>query len=318
MILRDKSSIIVGDKACCQKGQTMDIQEILQQLATNTGTFPREALAQAIAQREEIIPELLRVLAEAQHNIEHLIESDSMAHIYAMYLLAQFREPRAYPLIVEFFSIPGDIALDTTGDVATEDLGRILASVSCGDTRLMTALVENEQANEYVRVAALRGLLTLVACGEQSRDDVLAYYQQLFQGKIARDVSFVWNGLVSASNALYPEEVYDDIKQAYDEELIETFFIRLDDIDETLKRGKERVLDELQHNTRYSLITDTITEMEWWACFQPKDQPSYSIAPFPPPNVAPVLQPLTKKSMQKSKDKHKRKLAKASRRRNRR
>ena len=46
-----------------------------------------------------------------------------MAHIYAMYLLAQFREPRAYPLIVEFFSIPGDIALDTTGDVATEDLG---------------------------------------------------------------------------------------------------------------------------------------------------------------------------------------------------
>jgi hypothetical protein len=182
----------------------MDVQEILQQLATNTGTFPREALAQAIAQREEIIPALLRVLAEAQHTMEDLIESDSMAHIYAMYLLAQFREPRAYPLIVEFFSIPGDIALDTTGDVATEDLGRILASVSCGDIRLMTALIENEHANEYVRVAALRGLLTLVACGEQSRDDIVAYYQQLFQGKIARDISFVWNGLVSASNALYP------------------------------------------------------------------------------------------------------------------
>src|SRR5438128_11081429 len=65
---------------------------------------------------------------------------------------------------------------------------------------------------------------------------------------------------------------------------------------------------ELQHNTHYSLITDTITEMEWWACFQPKDQPSHRLTPFPPPNVAPVLQPSTKKSMQKSKDKHKRKL----------
>ena len=92
--------MIVEGQACCQKGQPMDIQEILQQLTTNTGTFPREALTHAIAQREEIIPALLRVLAEAQHNIEHLIESDSMAHIYAMYLLAQFREPRAYPLIV--------------------------------------------------------------------------------------------------------------------------------------------------------------------------------------------------------------------------
>jgi hypothetical protein len=288
----------------------MDVQEILQQLATNTGTFPREAVAQAIAQREAITPELLRILVEAQHNIAHLIESDSMPHIYAMYLLAQFREPRAYPLIVEFFSIPGDIALDTTGDVATEDLGRILASVSCGDIRLMTALIENEQANEYVRVAALRGLVTLVACGEQSRDDIVAYYHQLFQGKIARDISFVWNGLVSASNALYPEELYDDIKRAYDDELIETFFIRLADIDATLQRGKERVLDELHHNQRYSLITDTITEMEWWACFHPEGHAVPHANPFAPPAV--------KQAQHKAKDKRKRKLAKAARRRNRR
>jgi Protein of unknown function (DUF1186) len=253
--------MIIGGQVCWKGGQAMDVQEILEQFATNTGTFPREAVAQAIAQREAITPELLRVLVEAQHNIEDLPESDSMAHIYAMYLLAQFREPRAYPLIVEFFSIPGDIALDTTGDVATEDLGRILASVSCGDIRLMTALVENEHANEYVRVAALRGLVTLVAYGEQTRDGIVAYLQRLFRGGLARDVSFVWYGLVSASNDLYPEELYADIKHAYDDELIEPGFIGLDDIDETLKRGKERVLDELHHNQRYSLITDAITEM---------------------------------------------------------
>jgi hypothetical protein len=288
----------------------MDVQEILQQFATNAGTFPREAVAQAIAQREAITPELLRVLAEAQHHIEDLPESDSMAHIYAMYLLAQFREPRAYPLIVEFFSIPGDIALDTTGDVATEDLGRILASVSCGDIRLMTALVENEHANEYVRVAALRGLVTLVVCREQSRDDIVAYYHQLFQGKIARDGSFVWTGLVAASNDLYPEELYDDIKPAYDEELIETAFIGLDDIDETLQHGKERALDALQRNQRYSLITDAITEMEWWACFHPE---GHAV-----PNVSPVAPPSVKQVQHKAKDKRKRKLAKAARRRNRR
>ena len=288
----------------------MDVQEILQQFATNTGTFPREAVAQAIAQREAITPELLRVLVEAQHNIEHLIESDSMAHIYAMYLLAQFREPRAYPLIVEFFSIPGDIALDTTGDVATEDLGRILASVSCGDIRLMTALVENEHANEYVRTAALRGLVTLVACGEQARDDIIAYVQRLFQGGLAREVSFVWYGVVSASQDLYPEELYDDIKHAYDEELIEPGFIGLDNIDETLQRGKERVLDELHHNQRYSLITDTITGVEWWACFHPEGREV--------PPIVSVGQPRVQHTQQKAKDKRKRKLAKAARRRNRR
>src|SRR5215831_15622285 len=310
MILRSMSGMIVGGQACEEEKQVMDVPEMLQQFATTTGTFPREALAQAIAQREAITPALLRVLAEAQHNIEHLRESEYMTHIYAMYLLAQFREPRAYPLIVEFFSIPGDIALDTTGDVATEDLGRILASVSCGDIRLMTALVENEDANEYVRVAALRGLVTLVARGEQSRDDIVAYVQRLFHGGLAREVSFVWYGVVSASNDLYPEELYDDIKHAYDEELIESGFIGLDDIDETLQRGKERVLDALQQNARYSLITDTITGEEWWACFHPEGREV--------PPIVSVGQPRVQHTQQKAKDKRKRKLAKAARRRNRR
>ena len=146
--------------------------------------------------------------------------------------------------------------------------------------------------------------------GNKARDDIIAYLQRLFQGGLARDVSFVWYGLVSASHDLYPEELYDDIKHAFAEELIETGFIGLDDIDETLQRGKERVLDALHHNQRYSLITDTITEMEWWACFHPEDHAV--------PNVGSVGQPRVKHTQHKAKDKHKRKLAKAARRKNRR
>jgi hypothetical protein len=115
---------------------------------------------------------------------------------------------------------------------------------------------------------------------------------------------------VSASNDLYPEELYDDIKHAFTEELIEPGFIGLEDIDATLQRGKERVLDELHHNQRYSLITDTITEMEWWACFHPE---GHAV-----PNMSPVASPPVKQAQHKAKDKHKRKLAKAARRRNRR
>jgi hypothetical protein len=140
------------------------------------------------------------------------------------------------------------------------------------------------------------GAETTVSCGAT------------FQGKITRNISFVWNGLVSASNALYPEEVYDDIKHAYDDELIEPFFIRLEDIDETLQRGKERVLDELHHHQRYSLITDTISEMEGWACFHPQDRKAS--------NVVSVAQSPVQHAHHKGK--HKRKLAKAARRRNRR
>jgi hypothetical protein len=316
----------------------MDIQNILKQFEVNEGTFPREAVAQAIAQREAITPELLRILEEAHRDIEEIAQRpDYFAHIYAMYLLAQFREVRAYPLLAQFFSIPGDLASEVTGEVVTSDLCRILASVSGGDSRLMRELAENESADDYVRDAALRGLICLVVAGDQAREDVIAYYQSFFRGRLPREYSVLWDLLVYSSTELYPEELYGDIKQAYDDELIETFFIRLEDVEETLNRGKEHVLEELRHNKRYSLITDTISELEWWACFQPKERPSRIALPdiqvptavpdrpsrtplpdMPFPTAVPGIQTLTKKSQKSPKDKRKRKLTKAARRKNRR
>ncbi len=300
--------------------QPMDVQDILKQLEVNEGTFPREAVAQAIELRDAITPELLRILEYACDNIEEIAERPAyFAHIYAMYLLAQFREPQAYPLIVQFFSVPGEITLDVTGDLVTEDLGRILASVAHGDIGLITDLVENEQANDYVRDAALRSLVTVVACGEQTREDVLAYYQSLFQGGLPREFTILWNGLVWASTHLCPEELYEDIKQAYEDELVENGVIGLEDVESFLQRGKEQVLDELRNNRRYSLITDTIKEMEWWACFQPKSRPSHTTLPdMTFPTGVPGVQTATKKPKSRAKDKTKRKQAKASRRKNRR
>jgi hypothetical protein len=297
----------------------MDIQDILKQLEVNEGTFPREAVAQAIEQREAITPELLRVLEYAHHNVERLSETGYMTHLYAMYLLAQFREPRAYPLIVQFFSTPGEITLDMTGDVVTEGLGRILASVACGDISLITTLVENEQANEYVRNAGLTSLVVMVACGEQDRDDVITYFQKLFRSTLVRQPSYIWDGLVSASATLYPQEVYAHIKQAYLDRLLDPYTIRLEYVENVLSRDKALVLSELNDQRRFTLIGDTIREMEWWACFQPKDRPSHiALSDIPFPTLIPVIQLETKKSKSRAKDIAKRKQARASRRKNRR
>ena len=297
----------------------MDVQDILKQLEVNEGTFPREAVAQAIEQREAITPELLRVLEYAHHNVEHLSETGYMTHIYALYLLAQFREPRAYPLIVQFFSTPGEITLDMTGDVVTEDLGRILASVACGDIGLITTLVENEQANEYVRNAGLTSLVVMVACGEQDRDGMITYFQNLFRSTLVRKPSYIWDGLVSASTTLYPQEVYAHIKQAYLDGLVDPYSIRLEYVENVLSRDKALVLSELNDRQHFTLIGDTIREMEWWACFQRQESPSPITLPdMPLPTDVPVVRTATKKSRSRTKDKAKRKQAKASRRKNRR
>ena len=144
-------------------------------------------------------------------------EGDYMAHLYAMFLLAQFRETRAYPLVVRFASLPGDLLDSLCGDFITEDLGQVLASVCGGDLAGIQSLIENEDTDEWVRGAALSSLVTLVAAGQKSRDEIVSYFASLFRGKLVRQWSHVWDTLVSYASDLYPAELLDDIERAYEE-----------------------------------------------------------------------------------------------------
>jgi hypothetical protein len=252
----------------------MDIEAILKALEHNTGRFPRQALEAAIAQREEITPHLLAIVEEGASDIGRIVADEAyMAHIYAFYLLAQFRERRAYPLIVDFFSIPGEVTLDVTGDFVTESLGQVLASVSGGDRGPMESLVENASLDEFVRGAGLRGMLCLVAAGVTPREDVVAYFRSLFRGRLERMHSFVWDSLVYSSSVLYPEELMPDIRKAYAADLFDEWAISLHWVEQALAEGKEAALVSLRGNRHYQLIDDTIREMEWWACFDAPPSP---------------------------------------------
>jgi uncharacterized protein YecA (UPF0149 family) len=101
------------------------------------------------------------------------------------------------------------------------------------------------------------------------RSEVVTYFASLFRGKLERKHSEVWNDLVVQAVALYPEELLEDIKLAFQDELVDQFSVDLDYVEQTLARGTEKILVELKEDRRYQLIDDTIREMEWWACFNP-------------------------------------------------
>ncbi|MBI4331158.1 MAG: DUF1186 domain-containing protein [Chloroflexi bacterium] len=245
----------------------MNIQEILEDLKYHTGDFPVEALREAVARKEEIIPELLKIIEDAIQRPETLDVDTYMAPIYAMYLLALFRERRAYPLLVRFVSMPGEVMMRYLGDIVPQHLHRILASVAHGDSSLIKGLVENEQANDLVRGAALQSLLTEMVQGEATREEVVAYYQSLFRGGLKRDGSDLWNELVSYSTALHPHGLMKDVRQAYADGLVSPGYIDLSDVTETLERGRETVLRELRESGEHRLIEDLEEDMGWWPCF---------------------------------------------------
>ena len=93
----------------------MTIPEILEALTPYTGRFPKQAMQAAIEQREAITPELLRVVeAVAADPVKHAERKDDMLHVCALFLLAQFREKRAYAPIVSLFNAPGETRIICT------------------------------------------------------------------------------------------------------------------------------------------------------------------------------------------------------------
>lgn len=252
----------------------MEITEILHQFERATGRFARTAVEAAVARREEITPELLRVLEDTVDRAAELdAEGGYMAHLYAMFLLAQFRETRAYPLVVRFAWLPDDLLDSLCGDFITENLGQVLASVCGGELQGIRSLIENEDADEWARGAALSSLVTLVAAGQKSRDEIVSYFASLFQGKLVRQWSHVWDTLVSYSSDLYPTELLDDIERAYQDGLVDPSYIGFEDIKRDLAMGKGQVLARLADDPHRRLVEDTVKEMGWWACFR-NDSPT--------------------------------------------
>ena len=103
------------------------ISAILEKLTPYTGRFPWKAVRAAIAQREAITPHLLQALEDvANAPAEFARRRDYMLHLFATYLLAQFREKRAYAPLVRILAAPGSVADDLFGDTITEALKSII------------------------------------------------------------------------------------------------------------------------------------------------------------------------------------------------
>jgi hypothetical protein len=170
--------------------------------------------------------------------------------------------------------------MDVTGDLVTEDLGRILASVCDGNIEPIQQLIENRQANEYVRSSALNSLVILVVRGTLDREVVIKYFEELFSTRLEREYSSIWTNLVMESAVLAPLELKQQIDQAFDADLVDEFFFSREDVDYYVNLGREASLNELRDRKHYTLIQDTISEMEWWNCFQDKKLKESNRNPF--------------------------------------
>ncbi len=248
----------------------MNIETVINELSHyQKGVFPRKALEAAIEQQQTITPRLLDYLERIAADPQQMIDGDDTDLVmFAVYLLAQFREPQAYPLIVKLVSCDSETVDYLLGDVITESLGRILASVCDGDLQPLKKLVESNRANEYVRSAALHSFVTLYSENAISRDEILAFFKAMFRQHPLREENHIWNSLCHLSEGFRFVELLPDIRRAFEDNLTDRQYSALEDYEEGIQKTDGDGLEVFAYDKGY--ITDTIAELQSWACFRPE------------------------------------------------
>jgi hypothetical protein len=246
--------------------------QILAELSVVRDTQPLEALQSADAHREALVGPLLHAIERGVANPSGLPEGETMLFSYATYLLAKWRETRAYPLFIRWLSLPGEGAHDIGGDTVTQDGKRLLASVCSADLEPIKQLAQNREANEYCRGQALEALALLANWGEVPRELVEEYFHWLAREGLEREFSHVWNCLCSACLDMEAVRVFPDLRRAYDEGLIETGFISLENLAE-VEAGPRGTWIEQQREW-HPPIADVAEATSWWQCFKRKPRMS--------------------------------------------
>lgn len=154
----------------------MTKQEILASLENYSENFPKEALLEAQSKRIDLTPELLEALDYANNKVKELCEEDSdyYLHTYAMYLLAEFREKRAFLKLIAFLYQPEEYIDYLLGDGLTEDFPSLLCSTFDGENlRMLQDVIENQDLYEYARSAALSAYVFLYEAGKNTKNVVM-------------------------------------------------------------------------------------------------------------------------------------------------
>lgn len=257
----------------------MNTNEIIEALDSPARVYQREAVQAAMDQKDEVVPLLLAHLEQVLLNPEKYVppEYESNLPLYAVYLLSHHRVREVHPLLIKLMSLPEEMPFDLFSDAIHEGFPIALWKTCGGDPSEIIRLVENRKANEYCRASAIHALSYGIAEKVLPRKKVVEFLQGLFTGEESTpDEPMIWNTATLSLARLWPGESIHVLEKAFDDELVDPFFIGMEDVEHYLEEGKEARLAAFERESLKELARTPHEEMSWWARFNPSQNQGYS------------------------------------------
>ena len=200
------------------------------------------------------------------------------APFFILHLLAQFREKRAYPLLMRLVALDPDVVEEVLGDAATETLPRLAISLFDGDPRPLQTVIENPKADEHIRGGLFEALAYLAKEGRVDRKGFEAYLLESYARLEPQGPNAVWFGWQAAVSMLGLRHFKDLVRRAFASGKVPNFYMRFEDFEADLKRSLTDL--EARHGWDHVLGTfdDTIGELSQWHGFSEEARHAREIA----------------------------------------
>lgn len=246
----------------------LSVSDIISELTWYDGVYKKAAVEAALEQKEDIVPELInRLIKILDDPFRYLKKKAYFLHVYSSVILGHLKSTDAHEILVALCSLPADLSAALFGDVMNSDMPMILLRTSGGDPERIMQLVADKEADLYSRDAGLKALMNGVIKKIYDRKKVVEFLGDLFTGDEAEEGSDFWSIVALHANDLYPEEIIDSIKKAYDEKLISPNFIDYEEFDHVLSNDRDEWLRTLMEDPDEGAFEDVHSVMEWWDCF---------------------------------------------------
>jgi hypothetical protein len=290
------------------------IEELLADLDFRTGGSKLDLAYEAAERRDEIVPHLLTLLELVIDDPEGYAEDDHDLLPYALAVLAYLNEERAHPVLLRFFSLPGTMLNKLIGDLKTSGLPAFLLHTCGGSLDGIRSLALNRDAYEFIRWSALEALTLAVPYGSADREEMIKFMVGLLSDDAAQPGSAFWDGLANSLCDLYPDQVMDVVRKAYDDGIFHSGAVSLEDFEEIVEAGLDEALERLQQELLWHVPSDLEGLVAW--CDPPEDRPEWWGDDEEVPEPVHAEAGTTQKK-KKAMNKKKKKMAKASRKKNR-
>jgi hypothetical protein len=211
----------------------MRARALIGALAHSEG-LPREAIRQCIARRDEMVPIFLGMLSDYVDD-RYAIDDDEGALFLIIHIMGELGEQRSFAPLMNLLAGDPKRVETVLGDAITENLKQILISVFDGDTDRLYRVMNNPNADEFVRAAVFEAWTYFVAAGRIDRLEAEQYLSSCLSTLQPQEENYVWVAWVDAVAHLGFAGLTGMVRNAFELGRIGPMTILFDEFEEILE-----------------------------------------------------------------------------------